>query len=419
MASHTPPPPSLHSLCTTIITTSVCKIHPSTELITQVLQSLSHHAPELSPCRTIIVCDGCKHSEKNLYRACRVDGAARERYEEYKRQLHTLAAQSHTLEILELDANHGFGYAVRAAMPLVKTPLVCVLQVGDPEWIIGPFHLRTPPPASPSPRPARGCAWVEFCHHTYAPSPTGPPPPPPFLFQHDRVFLRDVGLLKVAHIMLATPLQARGDSLGKGGGDSLGKGGSVGERSVQGGSVGEGSVQGGSLGEGSFGEGPLRGGSVRGGSVGYVLLSTRATHNYAWQMRSKLGKNGLRGEAADIERHAVSLGGGGRGGSRGGSRVRGRVGGRGEFGEEKIGAGDAGVSGDGGKGDGNCVSRGGGGGGSGGGGSGGGGGAATKEESNMMTRPRRRLLPCLVWCDPSYPRPPTPPCPCPHPVAPT
>lgn len=41
------------------------------------------------------------------------------------------------------------------------------------------------------------------------------------------------------------------------------------------------------------------------GRVGYVLLSTRATHNYVWQMRSKLGEFGIRGDAGDIEQHAL------------------------------------------------------------------------------------------------------------------
>lgn len=113
---------SLASLCTVIITTSVCKVHPSTELLTQVLDSLAHHAPALAGCRMIIVCDGCKHSEKNLYRACRVDEAVRGHYDEYKRRLGELAGTSSLrIELLKLATNHGFGYAVRAAMPLVDT----------------------------------------------------------------------------------------------------------------------------------------------------------------------------------------------------------------------------------------------------------------------------------------------------------
>ena len=55
------------------------------------------------------------------------------KYAEYKRRLRSLAAGEDPsfarAEVLELDSKHGFGYAVRAALPHVHTPLVMVVQV--------------------------------------------------------------------------------------------------------------------------------------------------------------------------------------------------------------------------------------------------------------------------------------------------
>lgn len=145
----------LSAMLTVICTTSPSPVHPSCEVIMQVFDSLDHYAPALATCRTIVVCDGCNVHPRCKYRSGMVDQAALERYQEYKRQLRTelagraagggvpataapppeSAAAAGTepvpggrFELLELSSRHGFGYAVRAALALVKTPLVCVLQ---------------------------------------------------------------------------------------------------------------------------------------------------------------------------------------------------------------------------------------------------------------------------------------------------
>ena len=87
----------LAELLTTIITTSPSPVHPSSELIMQVIDSMDHHAPSLAGCRTIIVCDGCNVHAKCKYRSGMVDPAALERYHEYKRRLrHALATRPST-----------------------------------------------------------------------------------------------------------------------------------------------------------------------------------------------------------------------------------------------------------------------------------------------------------------------------------
>ena len=82
----------LSSLLTMIITTSPSPVHPSCELILQVIDSMEHHAPALSACRTIIVCDGCNVHGRCKYRSGMVDAAALERYIEYKRRLRSALA---------------------------------------------------------------------------------------------------------------------------------------------------------------------------------------------------------------------------------------------------------------------------------------------------------------------------------------
>jgi len=120
---------SLAASLTVIITTSAAPSNPSTELIEQVLASLECHARALAECKMLIVCDGTRASAKNLFRSGRVDEPAAARYAQYKQRLRTLAVASRfELRLLELPTNHGFGYAVRAALGEVHTPLVCVIQ---------------------------------------------------------------------------------------------------------------------------------------------------------------------------------------------------------------------------------------------------------------------------------------------------
>ena len=51
MAASAPSVP-LAELLTMIITTSPSPVHPSCELIMQVIDSMDHHAPALAACRT-------------------------------------------------------------------------------------------------------------------------------------------------------------------------------------------------------------------------------------------------------------------------------------------------------------------------------------------------------------------------------
>ena len=123
----------LGNLLTIIITTSPSPIMPSTELLYTVLSSLRAHAFELTVCRIIIVCDGVKPSSKSNFRSGKVDAVAAAAYTEYKARLRTLVNSSdfefRHAEIMELEWQHGFGFAVHAALQHVHTPLVCVVQV--------------------------------------------------------------------------------------------------------------------------------------------------------------------------------------------------------------------------------------------------------------------------------------------------
>lgn len=124
-------------LVTVILTTSPSPVQPGTELLEQVVRSMLTHAPALALSRLIIVCDGAKTAEgdKNKWRSAKVDETARANYEEYKARLRAASEAGAAVswmpprtEVLELASNHGFGFAVRAALELVTTPLVCVIQ---------------------------------------------------------------------------------------------------------------------------------------------------------------------------------------------------------------------------------------------------------------------------------------------------
>ena len=189
---------------TTIITTSPSPVHPSTELIVQVLASLKRHAPLLAASRTIVVCDGCKLAERCKYRMGVVDADAHARYLEYKSRLRALA-RADGFEIVELDVRHGFGNALRAGL----------IAFSEPER-----RVTTPLIA---------------------------------VVQHDRNLMRDVDVAAVGGAILAS-----------------------------------------------------------GGDVGYALLPTASTRKYAEQTKARLGARGLKGEAADITRHARPIAGGAR-----------------------------------------------------------------------------------------------------------
>ena len=117
---------------TIILTTSPSPVMPSTELLHTVLRSFVTYSPALCSCRLIIVCDGAKPAAKSNFRSGRIDDAARTSYVEYKQRLQELVRKPSfefpRAELLELQQHHGFGFAVHAALQLVTTPLVCVVQ---------------------------------------------------------------------------------------------------------------------------------------------------------------------------------------------------------------------------------------------------------------------------------------------------
>ena len=116
---------------TIVVTTSPSPIHPSTELLDTVIASLAEQAPTIRTCRLILVCDGAKVGGKQVFRSGKVDAKAWAAYLEYKRRLHERVrndAYGPRAEVLELSEHHGFGFAVCAALRLVTTRLVCIVQ---------------------------------------------------------------------------------------------------------------------------------------------------------------------------------------------------------------------------------------------------------------------------------------------------
>lgn len=120
-------------LCTIILTTSPTPSNPSTELIEETLRSMGAFAPELLGCRSIIVCDGYKSAAASKFRCGIVTEERAQAYETYMDALQKLveedpAPQWRRAELLRLPERHGFGFAVRAALPRVATPFVCIMQ---------------------------------------------------------------------------------------------------------------------------------------------------------------------------------------------------------------------------------------------------------------------------------------------------
>lgn len=120
-------------LCSIITTSSPTPSNPSTELISETLRTLGENVPELLGCRNIIVCDGYRTAPTSKFRCGVVTDERAEAYEAYLQALEQLV-QSSTLphwqhaEVLRLKDRHGFGFAVRAALELVCTPYVCIMQ---------------------------------------------------------------------------------------------------------------------------------------------------------------------------------------------------------------------------------------------------------------------------------------------------
>jgi len=133
----------LGPLCTVILTTSPTPSNPSTELISETLKSLAGHAPELLACRCIVTCDGYRPGANSKFRSGVVTQERAEAYEGYMAEVERLArdretVEWHQVEVLRLAERQGFGFAVKAALPLVTTPYVCIMQ--HDRTFMRPFH---------------------------------------------------------------------------------------------------------------------------------------------------------------------------------------------------------------------------------------------------------------------------------------
>ena len=123
----------LSSVCTIITTTSPTPSNPSTEMICSTLESLADFVPELLLCRHIIVCDGYRLASDSKFRSGVVTEERARAYEQYRSSLEILAETKPSpiwaaVEVLRLAERQGFGFAVRAALELVRTPFVCIMQ---------------------------------------------------------------------------------------------------------------------------------------------------------------------------------------------------------------------------------------------------------------------------------------------------
>jgi hypothetical protein len=129
------------SMLTLLLTTSPVQSNPSTELLEGCLGSFAH-VPALAGVRRIIVCDGCRETEaisgKRGFRSGWVTAPGARRYSDFKMKLRELTANAAAgddkaalwkdTEILELNERSGFGFAVKAALPHVRTEYVIVVQ---------------------------------------------------------------------------------------------------------------------------------------------------------------------------------------------------------------------------------------------------------------------------------------------------
>ncbi|CAE7200888.1 unnamed protein product [Symbiodinium sp. CCMP2592] len=123
----------LSELCTIITTTSPTPSNPATELICSTLESLEEFVPELLQCRHIVVCDGYRLANDSKFRSGIVTQERAKAYEQYVASLEIFTKTRPTplwesVEVLRLVERQGFGFAVRAALELVRTPFVFVMQ---------------------------------------------------------------------------------------------------------------------------------------------------------------------------------------------------------------------------------------------------------------------------------------------------
>ena len=120
----------LSSLLSVLVVTSPIGVHPSTEVIDQTLASLLT-IPELSSCRTLIVCDGVRISlldSVDEYKQGVVTADTCDRYDAYKSALLTRYAAHPTISVHPLPERVGFGFAVRAGLDLIHTPYTLIVQ---------------------------------------------------------------------------------------------------------------------------------------------------------------------------------------------------------------------------------------------------------------------------------------------------
>eukprot|EP00930_Biecheleria_cincta_P075221 TRINITY_DN62391_c0_g1_i1.p1 TRINITY_DN62391_c0_g1~~TRINITY_DN62391_c0_g1_i1.p1 ORF type:complete len:675 (-),score=71.09 TRINITY_DN62391_c0_g1_i1:56-2080(-) len=130
----------LREKLTVILSTSAIGRHPSTDLLDEVLASFQL-AEGIQNCDLIIVCDGYRSTneageqfKESKFRSGIVDPTSATNYETYKETLRARATVNRipAVHVLELDSRHGFGFAVRAALELVRTPYVIVVQHDRP-----------------------------------------------------------------------------------------------------------------------------------------------------------------------------------------------------------------------------------------------------------------------------------------------
>ena len=124
---------SIANLVTIVITTSACPVHPSTDLLDELAASIRKFAVQLVYCRKIVVCDGyLVRDKKSKFRSGRITNESAGAYEEYKTRLKQRFAEplyvQERYEVHELAEHNGFGFAVKASLPLVRTPLIMVIQ---------------------------------------------------------------------------------------------------------------------------------------------------------------------------------------------------------------------------------------------------------------------------------------------------
>ncbi|KAJ1454465.1 hypothetical protein M885DRAFT_566220 [Pelagophyceae sp. CCMP2097] len=114
----------LEDKLTVVISTSPTRTNPSTLLIEETVGSVRHHAPDLTKCPTIVICDGYKVKPEPRYRSGQVTAEGGVLYEEYLNKVRKLKFG----RVIVCKERQGFGFALKHALEYVKTPYVIVIQ---------------------------------------------------------------------------------------------------------------------------------------------------------------------------------------------------------------------------------------------------------------------------------------------------